>query len=130
MAYISQEKKKEIAPAIKAVAKKYGRKVSIGIRNNMKLVVKVKNAEDIYKRLYAKTIENSNGVYVDPELSELSEFGHLVNDYWIEERYHKSDHAFLNELHTSMHSKDFYNNDDAMIDYFDRSYYTAIELHK
>lgn len=34
MAYISQVEKKEIAPAIKAVAKKYGRKVSIGIRNN------------------------------------------------------------------------------------------------
>lgn len=129
MAYISQEEKKELAPAIKAVAKKYGRTVSIGIRNNMKLVVKVKAAEDIYKRLYAKTIENRT-TYVDPELSKLSEFGHLVNDYWIEERYHEKDHAFLNDLHASMHSKSFYNNDDAMTDYFDRSYYTAIELHK
>ena len=42
MAYISQEEKKELAPAIKAVAKKYGRKVTIGIRNHMDLVVKVK----------------------------------------------------------------------------------------
>ena len=58
MAYISQEEKRELAPAIKAVAKKFGRKVTIGIRNHMDLVVKVKGAEDIYERLYSKTIEN------------------------------------------------------------------------
>ena len=129
MAYISQEEKKELAPAIKAVAKKYGRKVTIGIRNNMDLVVKVKGAEDIYERLYAKTIERRT-TYVDPELSELSEFGHSVLTPWIEEHHDEKDHAFLNDLHASMHSKSFYNNDDAMTDYFDRSYYTAIELHK
>ena len=129
MAYISQEKKKELAPEIKAVAEKYGRKVTIGIRNNMDLVVKVKGAEDIYERLYAKTIERRT-TYVDPELSELSEFGHSVNEHWIEEHHDEKDHAFLNELHASMHSKDFYNDDCVMADYFDRSYYTSIELHK
>ena len=155
MAYISQEEKKELAPAIKAVAKKYGRKVTIGIRNHMDLVVKVKGAEDIYERLYAKIIENrilagrdktgdsiqddidwdapidpsvfSRMTYLD---RELSEFGHSVNTNWIEENHDEKDQAFLNELHASMHSKDFYNDDDVMTDYFSRSYYTSIELHK
>lgn len=155
MAYISQEEKKELAPAIKAVAKKYGRKVTIGIRNHMDLVVKVKGAEDIYERFYAKTIEermlagrDRNGdsiqndidwdapidisslsrmTYLDPELSK---FGYSINTCWIEENYDEKDHAFLNELHASMHSKDFYNDDDVMTDYFSRSYYTSIELHK
>ena len=155
MAYISQEEKKELAPAIKAVAKKFGRKVTIGIRNHMDLVVKVKGAEDIYERLYAKTIEermlagrDRNGdsiqndidwdapidistlsrmTYLDPELSK---FGYSINTHWIEENYDEKDHAFLNELHASMHSKDFYNDDDVMTDYFSRSYYTSIELHK
>jgi len=155
MAYISQEEKKELAPAIKAVAKKYGRKVTIGIRNHMDLVVKVKGAEDIYERFYAKTIEermlagrDRNGdsiqndidwdapidisslsrmTYLDPELSK---FGYSINTHWIEENYDEKDHAFLNELHASMHSKDFYNDDDVMTDYFSRSYYTSIELHK
>ena len=158
MAYISQEEKKELAPTIKAVAKKYGRKVTIGIRNHMDLVVKVKGAEDIYERFYAKTIEErilagrdktgnsiqndidwdapidpsalsslSRMTYLDPELSE---FGHSVNTHWIEENHDKKDQAFLNELHASMHSKDFYNDDDVMTDYFSRSYYTSIELHK
>ena len=155
MAYISQEEKRELAPAIKAVAKKYGRKVTIGIRNHMDLVVKVKGAEDIYERFYAKTIEermlagrDRNGdsiqndidwdapidlsalsrmTYLDPELSK---FGYSINTHWIEENYDEKDHAFLNELHASMHSKDFYNDDDVMTDYFSRSYYTSIELHK
>ena len=155
MAYISQEEKRELAPAIKAVAKKYGRKVTIGIRNHMDLVVKVKGAEDIYERLCAQMIENrilagrdktgnsiqddidwdapidpsvfSRMTYLDPELSK---FGYSINTHWIEENYDEKDHAFLNELHDSMHSKDFYNDDDVMTDYFSRSYYTSIELHK
>ena len=157
MAYISQEEKRELAPAIKAVAKKFGRKVTIGIRNHMDLVVKVKGAEDIYERLCAQMIENrllagrdingnnlekdayidwdapidpsvfSRMTYLDPELSE---FGHSVNTHWMEENHDEKDHAFLNELHDSMHSKDFYNDDDVMTDYFSRSYYTSIELHK
>ena len=155
MAYISQEEKRELAPAIKAVAKKFGRKVTIGIRNHMDLVVKVKGAEDIYERLYAKTIEDrilagrdrngdsiqddidwdapidpsvfSRMTYLDPELSE---FGHSVNTSWVEENHDEKDHAFLNELHASMHSKDFFIDDDVYTDYFSRSYYTSIELHK
>ena len=42
MAYISQEDKKELAPAIKAVLKKYNMKGSIGIRNYSTLVVNLK----------------------------------------------------------------------------------------
>ena len=34
MAYVSQEKKKQLAPAIKAVLKKYGMKGSIAVRHN------------------------------------------------------------------------------------------------
>ena len=42
MAYISQKDKKELAPAIKAVLKKYNMKGSIGIRNYSTLVVNLK----------------------------------------------------------------------------------------
>ena len=42
MAYISQETKKELAPGIKAVLKKYGVKGSIGIHNHSSLVVNIK----------------------------------------------------------------------------------------
>ena len=43
MAYISQEDKKALAPAIKAVLKKYGVKGSIAINHHSSLVVNIKS---------------------------------------------------------------------------------------
>ena len=43
MAYISQDDKKELAPAIKAVLKKYGMKGTIAIRHHSSLVVNIKS---------------------------------------------------------------------------------------
>ena len=37
---------------------------------------------------------------------------------------------FLNELLAKMKGKNYYNNDNAMIDYFDRSHYTDINIGK
>jgi len=45
MAYISQEMKKELAPEIKAVLKKYGVKGTIAIRNHSTLVVNIKSGK-------------------------------------------------------------------------------------
>ena len=64
MAYISQEKKKELAPAIKAVAKKYGMKVTIGIDNHSSLIVRVKEgplAFDAYEQVNTYHIEKFYG---------------------------------------------------------------------
>ena len=36
--------------------------------------------------------------------------------------------AFLNELLAAMKGTKYYNNDDAMTDYFDRSHYTDINI--
>ena len=43
MAYISQEEKKVRLPAIKAVAKKFGMKVTVGVKHHSTLVVNVKD---------------------------------------------------------------------------------------
>lgn len=45
MAYMSQEKKKELAPAIKAVLKKYGMKGSIAVRHHSTLVINISAGE-------------------------------------------------------------------------------------
>ena len=61
MAFISQEKKKELAPAIKAVAKKFGMKVTIGIDNHSSLIVRVKEGPlqfDDYEQVNTYHIEN------------------------------------------------------------------------
>ena len=106
MAYISQEDKKELAPAIKAVLKKYNMKGSIGIRNYSTLVVNLKEGS-------LNLGSNSS-----------------VNVYWIEDHYQGVAKNFLSELLVAMKGPNYYNNDDSMTDYYDRSHYTDINVGK
>ena len=43
MAYVSQELKSKLSPAIKAVCKKYGIKASVAVRNHMTLCLNIKS---------------------------------------------------------------------------------------
>ena len=45
MAYVSQEKKKELAPGIKAVLKKYGMKGTLAVRHHSSLVCNIKRGK-------------------------------------------------------------------------------------
>ena len=111
MAYVSKQDKLELAPAIKAVLNKYDMKGSISVRNHSTLVVKIKQgAID-----FADHFTHGEG-YIQ------------VNEYWIDQHYAGIHRAFLNELLAAMKGTKYYNNDDAMVDYFDRSHYTDINI--
>ena len=111
MAYVSKQDKAELAPAIKAVLKKYDMKGSISIRHYSTLVVKIKQgAID-----FADYFTHGEG-YIQ------------VNEYWIDSHYQGIHKAFLSELLVAMKGTKYYNNDDAMTDYFDRSHYTNIYI--
>jgi len=112
MAYVSQADKKELAPAIKAVLKKYNMKATIAVRNHSTLVVKVKSGAIDFTD-YANPYQNG---YID------------VNVYWIDTHYNGVARDFLNELLDAMKGPKYFNNDDAMSDYFHRSHYTDIEI--
>ena len=118
MAYVSQEDKKKLAPAIKAVLKKYKMKGTIAIRHHSTLVVNIKSgALDVLGAL------------------PVSEYGPRdyvqVNPYWISENYDcPTVVAFLTELKTAMEGPDFFCEDDSMTDYFHRSHYTDINVGK
>jgi len=115
MAYVSQEMKKELAPQIKAVLKKYGMKGSIAVRHHMSLVVNIKSGKlDILGALGASEYERD---YVQ------------VNPYWIEENYDNAEVvAFLSELKDAMEGPNFFCHDDSMTDYFHRSHYIDINV--
>lgn len=116
MAYVSQEMKKELAPQIKAVLKKYGMKGSIAVRHHSSLVCNIKSGKlDILGSL------------------PISEYGPRdyvqVNTYWIEENYEDAEVvAFLTELKEAMEGPNFFNHDDSMTDYFHRSHYIDINV--
>ena len=110
MAYVSQADKKALAPAIKAVLNKYGMKGSIRVRHHSTLVVTVKSgAIDFSEYMRGEA-------YID------------VNPYWIDTHYSGIARDFLNELLAAMKGPNYFNNDDAMTDYFSRSHYTDITI--
>ena len=51
-----------------------------------------------------------------------------MNTYWIDTHYEGVARNFLNELKAAMEGPGFYNNDDVMTDYFNRSHYTDINI--
>ena len=110
MAYVSQEKKKALAPAIKAVLKKYKMKASIAVRHHSTLVVNIKEGAVPFK----------------------PSDHYQVNEYHYENHYADNPTlvSFLSELISAMKGPEYYNNDNAMIDYYDRSHYTDINFGK
>ena len=106
MAYMSQENKKTLAPAIKAVLKEYGMKGSIGVDNHSTLVVNLKEG------------------HID-----FGSTNDSVNIYWIDKHYTGIAQQFLNELKDAMMVGN-YNNSDIMTDYFDVGWYIDINIGK
>ena len=111
MAYVSQNDKKELSVGIKKVLKKYGMKGNIGVKNHMSLYVDVMEGP------------------INFDFSHGEGYSQ-VNTYWIDDHYKGIAKQFLNELLAEMKGKNYYNNDNAMIDYFDRSHYTDINIGK
>ena len=112
MAYVSQQDKKELAPAIKKVLSKYGMKGSISIRHHSTLQVTLQSGAIDFK-----DYSHGDG-YIQ------------VNTYHIDSHYSGKAKAFLNELLEAMKGPKYFNNDDAMTDYFHRSHYTDINVGK
>ena len=106
MAYMSQEKKKTLAPAIKSVLKEYNMKGSIGVDNHSTLVVNLKEG------------------HID-----FGSKNDSVNTYWIDSHYKGIAQQFLNKLKDAMMDGN-HNNSDIMTDYFDVGWYIDINIGK
>ena len=131
MAYVSQEKKKELAPAIKAVLKKYGMKGSIAVRHHMSLVVNIKEGRldllgsaqkhnDMYAHRNYQQKSYPVGTYLQVNESWASKWAEEVGDTEIA--------SFYEELTAAMKGSDWFCEDDIQSDYFHRSHYTDINV--
>lgn len=106
MAYMSQEKKAQLAPGIKAVLKKYNMKASISVRHHTGLVVSIKSGP---------LFKDQNNAYKE------------VNEFYINEHYEGKEKDFLLELKAAM-SVGNYDNSDPMTDYFSVGWYIYIHI--
>ena len=130
MAYMNQEKKKELAPQIKAVLKKYGMKGTIGVRNYSSLVVNIKEGK--LDLIGQANLENRE--YAERTGQQFYE----VEGYYQANPYHadKSNNPviamFFKELIAAMHGEGSaianHNNSDLMTDYFDVGWYLDINV--
>ena len=135
MAFVSQDDKKELAVGIKAVLKKYKMKGSISVRHHSTLVVKLSSGNLDLLGAYKERILKKAMLEVQVNPNYISSLpGHLnrdyfdVNTYWIEDSFEGEIKEFLLELKDAMEGKNFFNNDDPMTDYFNRSHYIDIEV--
>lgn len=104
MAYMNQEKKAKLAPAIKAICKKHGIKASLAVNNYSTLVLNVKSGK--------------------------IDFGgtrQQVNPYWYHEHFDGAALAFLSEVIPAMNQGN-HDRSDIQTDYFDVGWYIDVNI--
>ena len=130
MDYVSQDRKQSLAPAVKAVLKKYGVKGSLSIRTHSSLVLTVKSGKIDFVENF---IETDSKVLHGRKMSQ-DQIDHIrknqsvdVNPYWYHEHFSGKAKDFLKEVLAAM-NKGNHNNSDAMTDYFDVGWYVDVNI--
>ena len=114
MAYMNQEKKAKIAPAVKAILKKYNVKASLAVRNHMTLVLNVKQGPIDFIKDFG-----------NPE--DAAKFGIQVNTYWYQDHFVGESKKFLTEVITAMNDGN-HDRSDIQTDYFDVGWYVDVNI--
>lgn len=131
MAYMSQERKKALAPKIKAVLKKYGVKGTLSVDNHSTLYVNLKSGVlDLLG--VSNKIAKEQQEYRYPQWGEYNPVEYMqVNPYWFKDSYKDYPEilAFLTELHDAMNVGN-HDNSDSMTDYFDVGWYAYVNIGK
>jgi len=107
MAYMNQERKKIIAANLKPVLKKYGMKGTLSVRNHMAITLTLQSGPIDFG-------------------SDCRD----ANPYWFHEDFEGVAKDFLAEAFAALKSAGWYDNSNAMIDYFDTAYYMGITIGK
>lgn len=118
MAYMSQERKQQLAPAIKAICKKYGIKATIAVRHHSTLVVNIKQGKIDFIGNYNATQRPGDRQakdYID------------VNPYWYHDHFTDTALAFLSELFPAMNVGN-HDRSDIQTDYFDVGWYVDVNI--
>lgn len=116
MAYVSQELKAKLAPAIKAICKKYGVKASLAVRNHSVLVLNIKSGKIDFLGNYARDNEYAK------------KYGHIdVNTYWFRDHFDGVARDFFSEVIPAMNAGN-HDNSDIQVDYFDVGWYIDVNV--
>ena len=129
MAYISQADKAKINTNLKPILKKYGVKGTLSIRNHSTIVLTLKSGKIDF-------IANSNKVcgashyQVSRGFTPNTRGYEQVNNHWYQDHYDGKAKTFIKEALTALKSAGWYDESDAMTDYFNTAYYIDINIGK
>jgi len=106
MAYMNQEKKALIAPAVKAILKKYKMKGTLSVHNYSTLCLNIKSGPIQF---------SEDGKPID------------VNPYWFHEHYSGKALKFLKEIFAAMNAGN-HDKSESQYDYFDVGWYVRVNV--
>jgi len=120
MAYMSQDKKKALAPNIKAICKRHGIKATLGVRHYSTLVLNISEGVidffgDRNPEAWSEERLNEPTTYLD------------VNPYHWRGAYNGKALAFFSELFPAMNEGN-HDHSDSMTDYFDVGWYVEVNV--
>jgi len=127
MAYMNQERKQKIAQTLKPILAKYKVKGSLRVRSHMTIVLTLKSGAIDF-------IGNSNRVCGNDFYQVSRGFKPNTNGYDQVNPYHFQSHydgvakEFLTEALKALKSADWYDESDAMTDYFNTAYYVDVNI--
>ena len=132
MAYMSQERKQQLTPAIKAVLKKYGVKGTLAVRNHSTLMLTLKSGKINFIENF---IETDSKVMHGRKMSQ-DQIDYIrknqsvdVNPYWYHEHFSGKAKDFLKDVLTVM-NKGNHDTSDIQTDYFDVGWYVDVNIGK
>jgi hypothetical protein len=132
MAYVSQELKAKLAPAIKEICKKYNIKASLAVRNHSTLVLNVKQGDiDFIENFISTDKEKPYAKYMtDDQIAYLRQKQILdVNPYWHKEHFSGKALEFLREVIPAMNAGNW-DKSDIQTDYFNVGWYIDVNIGK
>lgn len=129
MAYMNQERKASLAPAIKAHCAKYGVKASIGVRHHSTLVVNIKSGKlDLCENAFATQAPQFAHKYPNHTAPKREDFNAVqVNPYWAHEHFTGKCREFIVGLLSIMNNGN-HDRSDIQTDYFDVGWYVDVNI--
>jgi len=127
MAYMNQERKAKIAQALKPVLAKYKVKGTLRVRNHTAITLTLKSGP-IDFIANSNRVCGSNHYQVSRGFRPNTNSYDQVNPYWFQDHYDGVAKEFLTEAFKALKAADYYDNSDAMTDYFDTAYYYDLNI--